>query len=261
MHRIIEICFILAGVFAINFLVENVLDPNYTVGWQSRAEWKAAGSEGGMPRDSEVYERDIMRKRQSDRFGLLAAYAFLIGGYYCAKSARREIKRRGVIIPADGAERLDAATVSSNRRIVLMRFLSILLCMVFVILAISMTAEHPMQNVNEAGDIVNTNPYFGGNDDITKWLFMSYMPAAFFLAPYFVFRRITNIFGLKECLLLFAVIMAITCIFWLLVKFQILPKPRYFRQYSPLLVNIVASMGIFKNFFKKVNVAAKTLGL
>ena len=248
---IIELCLIIAGLFAINSFVENVLDPDYTTNWQSRAEWKAAGGIGGMPRDKEFYYADIMRHRQTDRLAFFFLYGILIAGYYCAKAAAKEVKRRGVIIPADGTQIPDATTIASNRRIVLMRFVSLLLFTMVVMTSTILILGHPMQNINELGDLSNTNPYFG-NEMIGRILFTAYMPLMICIAPYFAFRGITNILTLKFSLTLLAVLALI------IVVCILLRVPQYG---GSLIANACAGLGIFRLLMQKYNLLAKTLGM
>ncbi|WP_163218248.1 LMBR1 domain-containing protein [Bacteroides sp. 224] len=250
---IIEICLIVAGIFAINHLVSDVLNPDYTAGWQSREEWRAAGEQGGMPRDKDMYQADIMRKRGSDRMIFLLIYAFLVAGYYSAKAAHSEVKRRGKIVPADGMQNLNTAIVTSNRRIVLMRFMAILFFMLVALSATACILGHPMQNVNEAGDVINTNPWFGGKSmSITQLLFILYMPVALCIAPYFVFRKITNILRLRDCLIFFVAIVA------LMSLAALLHLPHW---HTSLLANAFSGLAIARKFVRKADVLGKTLGL
>ena len=148
MGLIVELCFIVMGFFAINYLIENVLDPDYTVDWEVYANYDALDASGYSQSDiikvtqdiKDSYLNGIMRQRQSNRLGLFFSFGFLIAGYYCAKAAGNEIRRRGVIIPADGMETLDSDTIASNRRIVVMRFVSILMVMAFIIMACDVKA-------------------------------------------------------------------------------------------------------------------------
>lgn len=248
---IIEVSLIISGGFAINSFVENVLDPNYTSDWQSRAEWEAGGCKGGIPRDKKVYEKDIIRKRKTDRLVLFLLYGFFIVGYYCAKSARKEVKQRGKIIPADGTEYLDIVTISSNRRIALFRFLAFLCFMLVLVTFITVVSGHPMQNINESGQIVNTNPYFGKNSIIGKLPFMLFMPFSICFIPYFVLKDITTVFSFKFCSLLFLTFIIIMGIGTLL------RVPVYA---ASAFATLFSGLSVFKVFLQKMNAVSKALG-
>jgi|GEM_PF-6668752 len=255
---IIELCVIVAGFFAMNYLVENVLDPDYTAEWQireGREELPGKGEESGIwvsQYIKKTYWSGIMRDRKTDRFVSFALFSVLIAGYYCAKAAANEVRRRGVIIPADETKNLDVSTIASNRIIVLMRFLSILLFMGFALSMTGFILGHPMPNSDQTGHLlcVNTNPYFSYFCDhrISMLLVGIYMPIMFFLAPYFVFRKITNAFTLKYCLTLFAAItLAMSICVLLSLPLQI--------------AGCIACFGVFASFNGKMNRVAKTLGM
>ena len=188
---------------------------------------------------------------RSDRLAFLFLYGILIAGYYCAKAAAKEVKRRGVIIPADGTQIPDITTIASNRRIVLMRFVSLLLFTIVVITSTTLILGHPMQNIDELGALSNTNPYFG-NETIGRILFSAYMPLMICIAPYFAFRRITNILTLKFSLTLLAVLALI------IVGCILLRVPRYS---ASLVANAFAGLGIFRLFMQKYERLAKVLGM
>lgn len=249
---IIELCAIVAGLWATNLFVENVLDPDYTANWQSRDEWIADGRQGGMPPDKDVYHTDIMRKRSSDRVVFFLTFGLLVAGYYSAKAARGEIHRRGIIVPADGTEPLDAATAASNRNIAGLRFLSIVMSIVFFVTFISCVSMHPMQNLTESGGIANTNPFFG-DDFIARFLFCSYMPIALCLAPYFAFRKISTIFSFRFCLKFFLIVVGVIALA-LLIGIRTQHGARAFGA-------LFAGLPLFVEYGKKMDKMAKVLGI
>jgi len=259
---IAKLCFIVAGFWSINYFVENVLAPDYTANWQVYPNWDAVIAAQKtqkedatiVPQDTkDVYLSGIMRERQTDRSVLFLSFAILIAGYYCTKVASNEIKRRGVIILADGTKNLDAATIISNRRIVLMKFVSIALFMLAIFFVVLIVIGSPMTRSDATGKLlcVNTNPYCN-DDSIIIFFFLMIMPVLLLLAPYFVFKKITNILTLKYCLKLFAAVILIIIICFLL------HIPQY---YAPVIANSVSGLGIFASFNGKMDRVAKTLGM
>jgi len=256
MNKIITLAEILfltvGGLFAINYLIENVLDIDYTADWKvvsnySDPEYANGGSKIVVVRDTkDVFFNGIMRQRQNDRLGLYFFYGFFIVGYFCAKAARNEIKRRGEIIPADGTQTLDAQTIASNRRIAGMRFVSFLMFVVFIIGITMVIFDNPMARNDSTGHLlcVNTNPYCADND-IPKFLFMMYMPIVLWIGPFFALRKITNVFSVKYSLVFVAVNIVFIIICLLL----------HIRPYSAALIANV----IFASFYLKMNIVLKNI--
>jgi len=79
---IVELCFIVIGFFAINYFVENVLNPDYTVNWKIYSSYDAipyAKEEGtiSVTQDQkDMYVRDIMGQRLVDRLALFFAFGY-----------------------------------------------------------------------------------------------------------------------------------------------------------------------------------------
>jgi len=251
-----ELCFIVIGFFAINYLIENVLDPDFTVNWKVYPSSDAIpyAQEKGTFSTTQEYKdsllSEIMGRRQANRFGLFFSFGLLIAAYYCDKAARSEIKRRGEIIPEDGTETLDYYTIQSNRRIVLMRFVSILMVMGFIILATIIIIADPMNRNDAAGELLwNPNPYCTKDQTIGGFLFIFFMPIGLLVAPHFALRKISNIYSLKYSLTLFAGMMVFAIISILL-------------HISPIIAASIASAsGLFASYTGKMNRIAKILGM
>ena len=256
---IVELCFIIAGFWGINYFVDKVLAPDYTANWQVYPNWDAvAAAQKTQKEDATIvpqetkdgYLNGIMTERKTDRLVLFLAFGIFIAAYYCTKAASNEIKRRGVIIPADGTERLDAATIASNRRIAGMRFVAVLLFMMSVFLLIVIVVGSPMARSDATGKLlcVNTNPYCS-DDNIDMFFFIIYFPVALLIAPHFVLRKISNIYSLKYSLTLFAGMMIFMCICVLL-------------HISPIAGGLIASgSGLFASYNRKMSRIANILGI
>ena len=249
---VVELCFIVAGFFAINYFVENVLNPDYTVDWKVYPNWESIpyAKEKDVFRttqeDKDMYVRDIMGQRLIDRSVLFFAFGLLIAGYYCDKKAHNEIKRRGEIIPADGTETLDGYTIQSNRRIVGLRFIAVLLFMWCLFFVIMIVLGNPMKR----GVMVDANPYYRIQESVNEFLFILIMPIGLLIAPHFALRKISNIYSFKYGLTLFAgmAVFAVVCIFVLHIS-------------SIIAAYVASASGLFGSYAGKMNRIAKILGM
>jgi len=240
---IVEILVMVGSCYEINNFVNNIIDPDFTTEWQSREEWQKNGSIGGVPRDREAYKASIMRKRSVDKPVFFILFVSLVAGYYILKKASKEMKTRTV-------KKIN--TIANNRRIVGLRVAGLFFISIFALTVPICLSNMPVENTNPAGAIVITYPFGDISSPMTAMMTVGfYLPLAFGVGPYLVFRKLTDIFSFKFCATVTLTLIAILIVAFLL---------KIPRNSALILGNILGGIPIMVIYAKKIEKAAKILG-
>ncbi|MDR3287376.1 MAG: hypothetical protein LBT27_08030, partial [Prevotellaceae bacterium] len=148
-------------------------------------------------------------------FGLLIVG---VGGYFCYKKADKELQKR----TSD-----DVNIIASNRKIVFLRTLGLMGIAVFAL----------------------TTPMCILDENTAVLIVVLYMPLSLAMGPYFIFRKLTNIFSFKFCIAV-TISLIIAMIICILLKIP------------PMLGGTVfGGLPILVLYAKKMSQAAKLLGI
>jgi hypothetical protein len=244
MMKVLEALIVASCCYGINCFVNGVLDPDYTKEWQSREEWKANGSIGGVPRDKDAYKASIMQRRSTDKPVFFFLFAGAVAGYYFLRKARKEMKLRT-------ARKIN--TIANNRKIVGLRTAGLFFLSIFAIAVPLCLVGFPVENANEAGKIGLTYPFGDVSAPVTAMVTVGlYLSLAFGAGPFLIFRKLTDAFSFKFCLMVTLTLIAIIVIAaWLGVP----------RTYAPLLGNLLGGIPLLRLYARKMEKAAKIIGM
>lgn len=237
---VLEIVVIIACIFGINYFVDNILCPGGYITYLENYDGL------GVPPNVEHAKAELARNRQFSKYMLYFIFSFALISYYCGKTVAKEMRKRNP--PFD--------LVASNRKVFFMRMLSLLSGMLFLYSFFAVFATSPIRDMTDEG-VKITNPLFG-KDGILGVLICMQIPLFFSFGLYFVFKGIVDIFSLKFCfhiLLCYVLIMLIAIIIGAIIG--------PYRARSYVVAGIVQGLNlpIFIRFNKKMDIAAKALGM
>lgn len=240
---LIEIFVIVLCVYALNTLVVEVLNPDYTKNWQTEEEWIQSESKGVFIDNVAFYRPGIEEKQNTDRMLFLFLFALAVGGYYCAKYASRLFVER--------KEKLanNEDVIYYNKKITLYRTLALAGIVCFVMCTLIIITLMTIENTDSSGKIVLTRPFGKFPSYAPMLIMMSFLISAVAFGPYFVFRRLTDAFPLKYCFL-FTLSYAVVIIVAIALRI------------NPIIAGGIASgLPMFITYQRKMNRVSKELGI